>query len=239
MAKQTGIVLFTGKLENQIGYRRNGNYFIRAMAQTVRQTSATRRSAREFGMASQKGRLIRHAISPLLDMIPDNTCVNRLNKALIKAGNNRLQDLAGFRFNRHTPVSQFFCRQPQLTPAGSWDIPAQELLSQGSATHLHLTAIAVRISFIQRRIISSRTSTVTIDLHKPFNGVILDNHLRGNGALLHVLQIITSEDGAILANRRSSAADIMHVVPAITAKQKIAKTLTASTVPDQVHVTST
>ncbi|MGF6928978.1 hypothetical protein QFZ48_004478 [Chitinophaga sp. W2I13] len=135
-------------------------------------------------------------------------------------------------------MSQFFCRQPQLTPAGSWDIPPQELLSQGSATHLHLSAIAVRISFIQRRIISSRASTITIDLHRPFNGVILDNHLRGNGALLHVLQIITSEDGAILANRRSSAADIMQVVPAITAKQKIAKTLTASTVPDQVHVNS-
>lgn len=54
MAKQTGIVLFTGKLENLVGYRRNGKYFIRAMPQKVQQTPATRQSAREFGIAAMQ-----------------------------------------------------------------------------------------------------------------------------------------------------------------------------------------
>lgn len=239
MAKQTGILLFTGKMENQVGYRRNGNYFIRTMAQTVRQTGATRQSAREFGIASTKARLIRHAITPLLDIIPDNTCVNRLNKALIQAGKNGLQDLHGFRFNRHTPVERFFSLQPVLTPAGTWHIPAQNLSPQWNATHLHITAIAVRISFMQRRIIISRTSAVTIDLKEPFNGAALDINLRGNGTLLHVLQINTSANRAALTSSRFTAADIMHVVPAISSKQKTAGTIASSTFPDQVHITST
>lgn len=239
MAKQTGIILFTGKLENQVGYRRNGHYFIRAMAQSVRQTGATRQSAREFGIASNKAKLIRHAIGPLLDITPDNTCVNRLNKALIQAGNERLQELQGFRFNRHAAVEQFFCQQPVLTSGGTWHIPAQELLPQGNATHLHITAIAVRISFMQRRIISSRTRAVTIDLNKPFNGAVLDLNLRGHGTLLHVLQVNTSTNRAALSSRRFSAADIMQVVPAITRKIKTAETPIGSTFPDQVHVTST
>ncbi|MDR6569851.1 hypothetical protein [Chitinophaga ginsengisegetis] len=239
MAKQTGIVLFTGKLENQVGYRRNGIYFIRAMAQSVRQTGATRQSAREFGIASTKAKLIRHAIGPLLDITPDDTCVNRLNKALIRAGKNGMQELQGFRFNRHTAVEQFFSRQPVLTPAGTWNIPAQELLPQGNATHLHITAIAVRISFMQRRIISSRAKVVTIDLSKPFQGAALDTRLSGHGTLLHVLQINTSANKAALASRRFTAADIMHVVPPITSKIKTAGTPTGSAFPDQVHVPST
>jgi hypothetical protein len=41
MAKQTGLFQFTGKLDNVIGYRRNGNYFVRSMPVTVKQTTAT------------------------------------------------------------------------------------------------------------------------------------------------------------------------------------------------------
>lgn len=48
MAKQAGIVLFTGKLENQVGYCRNGKYFTRAVPQKVQQTLATRQSARNI-----------------------------------------------------------------------------------------------------------------------------------------------------------------------------------------------
>ncbi|WP_142688514.1 hypothetical protein [Chitinophaga polysaccharea] len=131
MAKQTGIALFTGKLENQVGYRRNGKYFIRAMPQKVQQTPATRQSAQEFGIASRNAKPIRQATAPLLDMIPDNTSVNRLNKAMIRTGKTRLEDIRGFRFNKRTAVSQFFCTQPVLMPNGIWYIPAQKLPPQG------------------------------------------------------------------------------------------------------------
>lgn len=238
MAKQTGAVLFTGKLENQVGYRRNGKYFIRAMPQKVQQTLATRQSAREFGIASRNSKLIRQAVGPLLDMTPDNTCVNRLNKALIRAGKTHLQNIRGFRFNKQMAVSQFFDTQPVSMPNGIWHIPAQQLPSRGNATHLHITAIAVRISFMQQRILGSLARTVTIDLNKPFNGAELAINLRGSGTLLHILQVTTSLNQFALASRRHNAADIMLVVPAVSRPQKSAKTLSGTALPDQVHLPS-
>lgn len=238
MAKQTGIALFTGKLENLVGYRRNGKYFIRAMPQKVQQTLATRQSAREFGIASRNAKLIRQATSPLLDMIPDSTSVNRLNKTLIRAGKTRLEDIRGFRFNKHTAVSEFFCAQPVSMPNGIWHIPAQKLPPRGNATHLHITAIAVRISFMQQRILGSLARTVTVDLNKPFNGAELAINLRGSGTLLHILQVTTSLNQSTLASRRHNAADIMLVVPAISRPRKSAKTLPGTVLPDQVHLPS-
>ncbi|MGF6848238.1 hypothetical protein QFZ51_003473 [Chitinophaga sp. W3I9] len=52
MAKQTGILPFTGKLGNLIGYRRNGSYFVRSMPEEVKQTTATRQSSRNFGVGT-------------------------------------------------------------------------------------------------------------------------------------------------------------------------------------------
>ncbi len=238
MAKQAGIVLFTGKLENQVGYHRNGKYFIRTVPQKVQQTLATRQSAREFGIASRNAKLIRQAIGPLLDMTPDNTCVNRLNKALISAGKIRLQEIRGFRFNKHTAVSQFFCVQPQPMPGGIWHIPAQQLLSRGNATHLHITAIAVRISFMHQRVLSSIARTLIVDLNEPFNGAELAINLRGSGTLLHILQVTTSLNQSALASRRYNAADIMLVVPAISRPRKSAKTICGTALPVQVHIPS-
>ncbi|MGF6844776.1 hypothetical protein QFZ51_000011 [Chitinophaga sp. W3I9] len=46
MGKQVGIISFTGKLGNLIGYRRNGQYFVRTMPETVRQTAACKAKVR-------------------------------------------------------------------------------------------------------------------------------------------------------------------------------------------------
>ena len=56
------------------------------MPETVRQTTATRQAARTFGIVSRKGKLIRRAIVPHLDIRYNGALVNRLNQALLKAG---------------------------------------------------------------------------------------------------------------------------------------------------------
>ena len=86
MAKQTGPFFFTGKLDTVIGYERNGVHFLRSMPARVKQTTATRQAARNFGIASRKGRLIRKAFAPHLDLRCDGAFVNRLNKVLIQSG---------------------------------------------------------------------------------------------------------------------------------------------------------
>lgn len=221
MAKQTGLLTFTGKLGNLIGYLRDGNYFLRSMPQVVRQTVATRKASRNFGIASRKAKLIRQALLPLLNIHPGSSLVNRLNKALIQ---NELQGLEGFRWNRYTGITQFFTRPPECTAAGMLDIPAQTLAPMGGATHVRIRAIAVRIGFIERRIIRRNTSDITIELNKPFDGTTLPIDAPGKGTLLVVLEVQAYKDGVAMNDRRFTAADIIAVVTPAIKKKRVVKT---------------
>jgi hypothetical protein len=221
MALQTGVCKFTGRLDNVIGYRRNGKYFFRSMPDKVRQTSATRRAARYFGIASRKGKLIRQAFRPHLDIRYDGSLVNRLNKLFIQAGRNSFPDLKGFRFNRHTGMDKMFIVPPIFTVNGTLHIPAQELLPQGANTHLEVCLIAVRTDFRTLRVLSSNTSTAIISLNPdtPFNGITLNVPVIGEGALMVALQCraLTARNGVLYPSydRRYMAADMINItVPA-------------------------
>lgn len=214
MAKQTGLFQFTGKLGNVIGYRRNGNYFVRSMPVTVQQTSATRRASRNFGIASRKAKLIRQAIMPQLDLNYDGSLVNRLNKTLIQA-----KSLEGFRLNKHTGVEKFFSVQPVMQN-GRLIIPAQSLPQQGAATHLELTVVATRISFVEQRIIQPQKETITIDINTPFKGTELAASFPGKGTLFVVLQVKVLNGKETSADRRFMAANIMAVTTTENRKRK-------------------
>jgi len=221
MALQVGVVKFTGRLDNVIGYRRNGKYFFRSMPDKVRQTANTRHAARRFGMASRNGKLIRRAFRPYLEMRYDGTLVNRLNKLLIQSGTSNLHALRNFHFNRHTGLEKFFVVPPIFTVNGTLHIPAQELLAQGNNTHLELRLIATRVDFITRRVLSTEVSTAMIDLdpRTPFNGMALSVPVEGEGALMVVLQCRACKacNGILYptGDRRYMAADMLSLlVPA-------------------------
>lgn len=255
MAKQTGILPFTGKLGNLIGYRRNGSYFVRSMPEEVRQTTATRQSSRNFGIASRTGKLIRQAITPQLSIGRDGTLVNRLNKALIQG---RLQQLEGFRFNRHTGVDKFFSRLPVLSSGGALMIPAQTWPPSTAGDKLEISVIAVRINPVTRQITGSHTATLLADLDQPFNGAALEATTPGKGTLLVTLQARIFNGTIPTLNRRFMAADIIAVVlPAIKQKSRKGNRLagvkqvlphhlhagnnvqvTTNSTPDQVHLYS-
>jgi hypothetical protein len=216
MAKQTGLFKFTGKLDNVIGYRRNGAHFVRSMPETVKQTPATRRAARGFGMASRKGRLIRRAVTPYLGR-PDGTVVNRLNKALVQLPNGGLQGIEGFSFNRHTRLDKLLPLLPVLMPDGRVKIPAQELPLVPRATHLEISVIAARINFAERRIADVQTVTEIISLKEDFKGLELElPAIAGKGTLILTVQLqaCCSTNGQVqpLHDRRYMAADIIAVI---------------------------
>ncbi len=223
MAKQTGLIQFTGKLGNVIGYRRNGAWCMRSLPEKVRQTTATRQASRNFGIASSKGKLIRQAIVPHLDIFPGGSMGNCLNKALIHAGKS-LQSLEGFRFNHYTGVEKFFCIQPVILPGGVIQIPAQSLPEQEAGTLLEIKAIAVRINFTTRKITGSRTATITADLHTPFNGATLEVMAPGKDTLILVLQARLFKAGASSHNRRFVAANIVSIGAPTPARKKQVKT---------------
>jgi hypothetical protein len=217
MAKQTGLFKFTGKLDNVIGYRRNGVHFVRSMPDKVRQSSATRKASRHFGAASRKGKLIRKAITPYLDLRYDGSLVNRLNKALVQAGAADLQGIEGFRFSQYTGIEKLMPLSPICTSNGLVNIPAQLLAKPGTYTHLEISVIAAKINFAERRTVNVETAVAIIDLQKPFDGMELKVPVGGKGTLVVVLQVraCTVQNGAIQAigDRRYIAADIIGIIP--------------------------
>jgi len=221
MALQVGIHKFTGRLDNVIGYRRNGKYFLRSMPDKVRQTAATKRAARQFGIASRKGKLIRKAFRPHLDVRYDCSLVNRLNKLFIQAGPDSFPDLQGFHFNRHTGLEKLFTIPPIFTVNGTLHVPAQELEPQGTNTHLEVRLIAVRLDFRTQRLISSEASSaiIALDEDTPFNGLALNVPTEGEGVLMVTLQCraCKATNGILVPSydRRYIAANIIHLaVPA-------------------------
>jgi hypothetical protein len=206
MAIQTGIFPFSGKLGQVIGYRRNGIHYLRSMPATVRQTTATRKAAREFGVASRKGKLIRRAITPHLNINRDGSLVNRLNKALISNKN-----IVGFRLNKYTGIEQFFSQPPFIAADGTLKIPPQVLPVQGTATQLEIKIIATRVSFLERKVTNSVTMNVMMEIGTPQDGASFPVNIPGKGTLIVVLQVSAYTGEMAPGNRRFMAADIVHV----------------------------
>lgn len=210
MARQTGWLRFTGKLNNHIGYCRNGTYFLRSMPTTVRQTNATKQAARRFGVASRKARIIRQACIPSLNIRQDCHLVNRLNKHCLQAATN-IDAIQGFRFNKNHGLDKYCTALPQLLPHQQLFIPPQSF--QTNADTLEVKLIAVRINFNTLRITASRTFSVRIDTRCPFHGLLLDASLPGHDPLLLIVQVqpLTLKSG----NKRIAevTADIIAVIP--------------------------
>lgn len=210
MARQTGPITFTGKLGNLVGYYRHGVYFLRSNPDYVRQSPATRKAAQHFGTASTKGRLIRSAFLPQLNVCYEGTMVNRLTKTLLHAGsNNAPAVIEGFRFNKHTSLDKFFYLPPVYTGPGQIHIPAQVLSRPQNTTHLHVRLIAARIDFINRKVIATRSASQRIDLDTPFTGITLEADIPGPGTLILVLQAQCYKNDHPREDRLSIAADII------------------------------
>lgn len=211
MGRQNSIIPFTGKLGNLIGYQRDGEYFLRTAPETVRQTVATRRAARRFGLASRKGALIRNTFHDDLDIRCDSSHVNRLNKVLIAAGSNYTA-LKGFRFNQHTGTDRFFTIAPELSGDSLLHIPPQVLTHLKDVTAWEVKMIAARIDFLTGEIIGTDATTLVIDTGVTFTGATLELDVPGNGTLLVTLQVRVMYKYGMSFNRQFQAADIIAVV---------------------------
>ncbi|PWV46116.1 hypothetical protein [Chitinophaga sp. S165] len=210
MAKQNSLIPFTGKLGNLIGYQRNGKYFLRSMPEVVRQTAATRRAARRFGVASRKGALIRNTFYDDLDIHCDSGHINRLNKMLIAAAGNNAA-MKGFRFNQYAGTDRFFTVAPRLFRDGTLYIPPQTIVLHKNITSLEVKVIAACIDFGTGYVTGTDTFTLTIDPGKPFQGTKIPLDITGKGTLIITLQVRGMQQDGPSGNRQYLAADIIAV----------------------------
>ncbi|SFN22873.1 hypothetical protein SAMN05428949_2031 [Chitinophaga sp. YR627] len=211
MARQRSIIPFTGKLGNKIGFERNGNYFFRSAPQNVQQTAATRGAAKRFGRYSRKGRLIRHACYPELDVRCDSTHVNRLNKLLITAAGDH-KALKGFRFNEHTGIDRFLTKMPEIAANGVLRIPAQDLSPCDRFTALEVKITAVCIDFSANRVMGTDTHVAILDTGDTFSGISIPMQVSKAGTLLLIVQIRGMHRDSISCNKQYQAANIIAVM---------------------------
>jgi len=97
-------VFVTGKLANIIFYEFRGTPCGRTMPAKVRQTKATKASARQFGKAATLSKLLRQLLTPVLPDPLNKKMMYRLNATLAKwlrrdKSNAGLSHLEGFEFN--------------------------------------------------------------------------------------------------------------------------------------------
>jgi hypothetical protein len=211
MAKQISLIPFTGKLGHLIGYERNGKYFLRSMPEIVRQTTATRRAAQRFGMASRKAALVRNAFYDELDIRCDSGYANRLNKMLIAAGGDHTA-ITGFRFNEYAGTDRFFTVPPRLFKNGVLHIPAQHIAQYKEVTALEVKVIAARIDFSTRRVFDTEAVVMIIDPSVPFGGADVPLDIPGSGTLVVTLQVRSMHKEGLSNSRQYQAADIIAVM---------------------------
>jgi len=79
MAIAKGIITLSGKLDNQVHYRRNGKNFVRTNPGHHRLSENSQKSGIEFGRAGSAASLVRKAAGFMADRIADNGFYNRLS----------------------------------------------------------------------------------------------------------------------------------------------------------------
>jgi len=211
MAVQEGFMPLSGKWGNQIGYVRDGKYFVRSAPRYVNQSRATKRAAKRFGRNSRKGRVIRHAFYEQLDVRCDSTHINRLNKVLIEAAGDA-EAAKGFRFNSTVGIDRFFTIMPVLSRNGELHIPAQDIGQYGHFGTLEVKVIAVRIDFNTHKVTGTDAVTFGIDPKERFGGATIPLHVPGEGTLMLTLQIRGMLKDGPSGNKQYLAADIIAVI---------------------------
>ncbi len=123
MPEQHSIIPLSGRMGDQVFYHKKDKrgrkkYYVRRAPEIVHQSTATKKTATDFGTASKASRLIRQGLNAFTCHYKDETLHYRLNTLLGKilrldtdrpAGQKRLLPehmslLTGFRFNNETRV---------------------------------------------------------------------------------------------------------------------------------------
>ncbi|PWV46917.1 hypothetical protein [Chitinophaga sp. S165] len=246
MGKQTGILLYSGKLGDQVGYYRKNKkgkkeWWTRRAPQNVRQTAATQRAATDFGTASKCSRLVRHALRPWLQYYGYHFDHNRLNKAFIdviqaddihKTGFkvptfHHLQSLTGFSFNDDKATHQYLTGHPAIAENDnntiSISLPGIHISNTQThkgITHVCIKAIALPFAFTQHDIKPVVSETITIkrgDIPQAITLTLPAN--KEQSIIVLEIQCAREINGRIeiSANTQTAAMDIIAVLPAAKA----------------------
>jgi hypothetical protein len=246
MARQSTILKFSGKLGDQVGYRKGKHYFMRKAPTVVKQTTATKEAAADFGTASKASRIIRHALQENRQHCYDPSLNIRLNKVLgeiVRADTahpagqriitaDNMQHLQGFQFNENARLGQFLTDAPMIEMADnhSINISLPEILSKHTKalrgiTHFSIRAIALSVNFAAETTRQVISDTILIKRHKEPLPAQLTLHLNREHGTLIILEIQSfyEVNGQLYLSqdKQLHAMDVIAVLPPIEQLQEI------------------
>jgi hypothetical protein len=125
MARQ--LLGISGKIGNMIYFQRNGETFMRSVGK-VKQTKATEKWKKKFGMASRVGKQLRILLKPVIPFPLDKSMQSRFSGSISKwlkkedPGNiqpsDNLSFVKGFSFNQKTSVDERWKAGPEVKRTG-------------------------------------------------------------------------------------------------------------------------
>jgi hypothetical protein len=223
MPKQNSIIHLSGRLGNQVYYYRKDKknrkqYLIRRAPETVQQTTATKRAATDFGIASKSSSLIRNA---LREHIRDNTLHYRLNsimgKILRADGKqmftaNNLQSLRNFQFNSKRNIHQLLKDTTVIEKTDPGNLCISFSGKSINNSPLSIKAIGLSVNFtkhITRQVISE---TIVIKQGEAYTPINLRLKANSKDITLIILEVQTQTS--------IYALDIIAVIPPQEQPQK-------------------
>lgn len=129
MARQKGLIKLSGKTGDKIFYERNGKDLARQASESVKQTEASKKAAKDFGRSASAVALIRKTFAPLIKEHSDPLFIERLKRTaakIIHTGPKELQGSLEFtdgdvallkivEFNKWSTVAGLFRCTPVIT----------------------------------------------------------------------------------------------------------------------------
>lgn len=248
MARQKGVLPFTGPLGEMVGYRRNGEYFLRKKPLYVRQSAATKLAAKDFGTASKGAALLRNALYAELHRYYDSDLITRLNKTLAAimrsdeyyaVGERRLnvsnmQAFRGFRFNAAGDHERLLSSTPLIRENENGihvDLSESTVHAPKGVTHLSIKAIVMSANFDRSAVRVAASETVTVKKGTQSAAVTLSvNAIQDACAARKGMRIVLLEvqpcmqvNGQLVmsANKRGYALDVMAVLPPVEQLVKV------------------
>jgi hypothetical protein len=227
MPKQESIIHISGRLGDKVYYRRKDRknrtqYWVRSAPETVKQTLATKRAAKNFGTASKCAKLIRDALHEYTRHCYDNTMHYRLNGHMFHTDN--IQSLKDFRFNEAASIQQLLNVTPVIEKddQGNLCVSIPGTFSNSNralknTTHLSIKAIALSVNFNRKTTRQITSEALIIKRGEKYAPVTLklDANNTDNTLILLEVQSCYEVNGHLhpSGNRIAAALDILAVMP--------------------------
>ncbi|MES2329893.1 MAG: hypothetical protein V4539_09840 [Bacteroidota bacterium] len=235
MAIQRGLITLSGKMDDQIYFRRDGKNLARSAPAEVQISESSKKSGTEFGRASKAASVVRRAFLSIVGHIADRAFNQRLRSSFVKVinsayckpkGEREVTDgdlalLKGFQINRYTPLQNIFSIEPriEINPDTAISITFPKFRLEGIVTAppeavFLVVQLGCSVGDFSENGLSARIRVLQIDLRRPYfptsKLVVPDGAVDDQALLIAIGVHFLTAQGIRIGNRNWMAGRIIE-----------------------------